>query len=73
MKHKIELAIPFSHKYNALKVGQEIEKKVGVSAGDAGAGFGMRDMTFYFKSKLLADKAHSKMKKVFIKYNLEIE
>ena len=70
--HDIDISIPFSYKYDAFEVGREIEKKIGV-AGDAGAGFGYRDMTFNFKSKLLADKAYSEMQKVFIKYNLEIE
>ncbi|KKM06824.1 hypothetical protein LCGC14_1740090 [marine sediment metagenome] len=72
-EYKIKLVIPFSNKYNALRVGQEIEKAVGKHSGDAGAGFGYRDMTFYFKSKKLADKAYTKIKIVFIKYNLEIE
>lgn len=60
------------------KFNRSIDNALSSIAGsepDSGSGFGMRDLTFYFKTKTAADKAKSKINKVFkdIKYKIKLK
>ena len=71
--YSVWVTIPFSMKYDALEMGYKLEKFVKRGSDSSGAGFGNRDMDWYFKVRKEADTFKTKIKSFFKKNSLKGE
>ena len=53
---KLDVAYPMD--WFGMTTDKKIERVVGAKASGSGAGFGMRDLEFYFETEAARDRAH---------------